>query len=223
MSQAFGENALQTSQILVVIMKKLLERIVQASETAVTEVTEKLQGMSMLTETQKEQLSSAMVSFYASEEGDDMKKLLNDNASAMFEAATNGDFASVDRLSSSPEYEKARIGSKKMHDTLQSFTTSDAALNEYIMPVLVSLQYQDNMRQEIEGIIKSMEAYFSMFVPSTPLMGGASVELVDFWKKISKYFNNIEARNIVLNVALGPDGVNEHDIRRSTANSLRSA
>ena len=215
MSFGSDQSALQTSQLLVVIMKKLLERVVMASETAVMEVTEKLQGMTVLTETQKEQLSSALVSFYSSDEGEEMKKLLNDGASAMFDAASTGDFASVDRLSKSPEYQSARLASKKLHDTLQNFTTSDVTLNEYIMPVLVSLQYQDNMRQEIEGIIKSMEQYFAIFAPQALTVAETSQELSDFWKKLSKNFNNIEARKIVLETALGSQGTKDADIRKT--------
>jgi hypothetical protein len=208
-------NALHTSQMLVVIMKRLLEKIVQSSEAAVTDVTEKLQGMTVLNEQQKEQLSGALVSFYGSEEGEDVKRILNENASAMFDAVSQGDMAKADSISKQPEYASARLASKRLHDTLQNFTTNDVALNEYIMPVLVSLQYQDNMRQEIEGIIKSMEQYFAVFTPVPTAIEGSSEEVENFWKKVAKNFNNIDARRVILETALGAQNVRDVDIRAS--------
>jgi hypothetical protein len=209
-----GVNLDVALHTLVVVMKKIVEKVILASEHAVLEVSEKLQGMSILTETQKEMLSSALVSFYSSEEGNDIKRVLNDNAQAIVDAAERGDFAAVDVLADNPEYQQARKATKKLHDTLQSVTTSDAALNDYIMPVLVALQFQDNLRQELEGLIHCLEDYFREFRLTESVrvqMGEANRA---FWRRLSKHFTNIEARDLVLQTALGESEAGlEQDIR----------
>ena len=209
-------NIDQASHTLVVVIKKVLEKVIKASEQAVLEVTEKLQGMSTLTETQKEMLSGAMVSFYDSDEGNDIKRVLNDNAQAMVDAAERGDFAAVDALAATAEYQHARKATKKLHDTLQNVTTSDAALNDYIMPVLVALQFQDTVRQELEALIKCTEDYFSEF----QLTDAVRVRMDDankaFWRRLAKHFTNIEARDLVLRTALGASEAGlEKDVRES--------
>jgi hypothetical protein len=205
-----------TSHALVVVTKKVLEKVIKESELAVLEVTEKLQGMSSLTEQQKEMLSGAMVSFYQSDEGDDIKRILNDNAQAMVDAAERGDFAAVDALASADDYQHARKATKKLHDTLQNVTTSDAALNDYIMPVLVALQFQDNVRQELEALIRCTEDYFQEFHIAESVRQQMNPETVSFWRRLSKHFTNIEARDLVLKTALGEsEAGHEKDVRES--------
>lgn|GEM_PF-5569244 len=211
-------GALAASNTLVVVVKRILEKVIKASEAAVLDITEKLQGMSTLTETQKAALSGALESFYDTEEDDGLKKLLNESATAMMEAAQRGDFAEVDRIASSENYDKARKATKKLHDSLQLVTTSDAALNEYIMPVLVALQFQDNLRQELEGIISCLHSYFLYFAEagvSEAVAPYADDPSRDFWRSLAKNFTNIEARAIVLRTALGEDSGYEKDVRRA--------
>ncbi len=205
----FGE----TSHTLVVVMKKVLEKTIKASEQAVLEVTEKLQGMSQLTESQKEMLSGALVSLYESEEGEQIKRVLNDNAQAMVDAAERGDMDEVTRLSAAPSYQHARKATKRLHDTLQNVTTSDQALNDYIMPVLVALQFQDNVRQELEGLIKCMEDYFQEFRLAAEVRVRLDTTTVEFWTRLSRHFTNIEARQLVLRTALGEEVADERDVR----------
>lgn len=205
-----------TSHALVVVTKKVLEKVIKESEQAVLEVTEKLQGMSSLTESQKEMLSGALMSFYESDEGDDIKRILNDNAQAMVDAAERGDFAAVDALSMSDDYQHARKATKKLHDTLQNVTTSDAALNDYIMPVLVALQFQDNVRQELEALIRCTEDYFEEFRLAETVRQKMNEGTVAFWRRLSKHFTNIEARDLVLRTALGEEEAGrEKDVRTS--------
>lgn len=212
-----GNEAELASQILVVVAKNVLEKVIRASEKAVLEVTEKLQGMNSLTEKQKEQLSGALVCFYESDEGDEIKRVLNDNATAMMEAAQRGDFAEVERLAASEGYDEARKTTKKLHDTLQHFTTSDAALNDYIMPVLVALQFQDAARQELEGVIRCVEQYFAHYRPGDVIAPAREEPDRAFWQNAARNFTNIEARDLVLRTALG-DGVSgERDIRHGKA------
>jgi hypothetical protein len=211
-------HADHASQILVLVTQRILEKVIKASEAAVLEVTEKLQGMSNLTEQQKEQLSGALVSFYHSDEGDEIKQTLNDNATAMMEAAQRGDMAEVERLSQTEGYDHARKATKKLHDTLQHFTTDDAALNDYIMPVLVALQFQDSLRQELEGVLKCVEQYFSEYRAQDVVAPAKEPVDVAFWQQASRNFTNIEAREIVLEVALGAEGKrNEVDVRTAKA------
>ena len=205
-----------TSHALVVVTKKVLEKVIKESEIAVLEVTEKLQGMSSLTEQQKEMLSGAMVSFYQTDEGEDIKRILNDNAQAMVDAAERGDFAAVDALASADDYQHARKATKKLHDTLQNVTTSDAALNDYIMPVLVALQFQDNVRQELEALIRCTEDYLHEFRIAETVRQKMSPETVSFWRRLAKHFTNIQARHLVLKTALGEsEAGHEKDVRES--------
>ena len=202
------------SRSLILVVKNILTKVIGDSERAVVEITEKLQGMTVLGEDHKNQLSSALEHMYTSTEADGMKNTLNDAATAMLEAAAAGDFAEVERISRSDAYQKARHATKKLHDTLQNLTTSDVALNDYIMPVLVALQFQDSVRQEIESVNKSFDDYIAFLssVTGTIVFNEPSIE---FWNKISKNFNNIEARNIVLKTVFGADFEgSEKDVRK---------
>lgn len=201
------------SRTLVLVTKHVLTKVIQDSERAVLEITEKLQGMTSLTEAQKNKVSQALESFYDTDESRGLATTLNDAATAMLEAAQAGDLAKVESIAAAPEYQQARTASKKLHDTLQHLTTSDEVLSDYIMPVLVGLQFQDNLRQELESIVKCFDEYFSRF-DKTLTVSVTDTDYADFWKKAATNFTNMEARKVVLTTAFGEDvRINDKDVR----------
>jgi hypothetical protein len=216
--QAFTEDGIKhavVSQTLVRIVKAMLMRVIQSSETAVIEITEKIQGISTLSETQKNGLSEALEHFYNANDNISLKQTLNENATKIMNAAMSGDMVEVERIASNPEYDKARLATKCLHDRLQQIIADNQTMNEYIMPVILALQFQDRVRQELESINKSFEDYFD-FVDQLVHIVFEVEPTKNFWKKIAQNFTNLDARTVILKTSMGEDYLpDEEDLRTS--------
>jgi uncharacterized membrane protein YheB (UPF0754 family) len=216
--QALTEDGIKhavVSQTLVRIVKAMLTRVIQSSEEAVVEITEKIQSISTLSETQKDGLSEALEHFYHANDNSTLKQTLNDNATKIMNAAMSGDMGEVERIANDPEYNKARLATKCLHDRLQQIIADNQTMNEYIMPVILALQFQDRVRQELESINKSFEDYFD-FVDNLVQIVFAVEPTKNFWKKIAQNFTNLDARTLILKTSMGDDYLpDEEDLRTS--------
>lgn len=209
-----GNEKHAISLTLVEIVKKILRNVMDSSEQAVMQIGEKIQGMSSLTEDQKRNIRDAFEGIYQSEDEDELKKMLNDYATRIADATANGDLEEVERLSSDPKYKEASKTTKRLHDAMQQFLHGSDGTNEYIMPALITLQFHDRMRQDVEALIKSFDRYFEYFQTSYPGETAFAEPARDFWIEIAHFFTSIEARERVLKTALGSNfDVQEKDVR----------
>lgn len=215
---AFDEDSLVQANVisrkLVSLTKVILENVLRSSEEAVLQISEKIQGMGSLTEEQKSNLRDAFEGYYHGSEGEEMKRVLNETASKIADAAAEGNLEEIERLSSDPAYQAASKGTKKLHDALQVYLHGEDAMSEYIMPTLISLQFHDRMRQDIEALMKTYDSYFAFVIQSVGSAAAESEPSEQFWHSVAKNFTSIEAREVVLKTAFGDDyQINETDVR----------
>lgn len=113
--------------------------------------------------------------------------------------------------------EAEKITSGNMVERLQELMKSNSELADVLMPIIVSLQFQDRLRQELESLLKA----FTRFTEEASKDDPALAENPEpFWIEVAKGFTNIESREVVLKAAMGSDyQVNEADVRDASVAS----
>ena len=199
MGQFSAGESVATARILLLVVKAVLDSVMTESEQAVTKVTEALSNMSDLSESQRRRLSESLEDFYHSPQGEDLKKSLNDSATAIMNAAMSGDLASVNSIGNSAAYQNQKHKTKKLHDNLQELLSSSESMGDSIMPLLISLQFQDKMKQQLVGVVRALE----LFLSHDTVVVDAAIDFDDFWTAVQKGFNVVETRNTILKIVKG--------------------
>lgn len=196
MARFSAPQSVATARILLQIIRHVLDSVVLESEDAVTKITEALNNMSELSDAQRRNLSAALEDFYHDSQAEGFKQELNLKATEIMEAAAEGDFARVDAIGNSSEYQSQKQRTKRLHDHLQELIESSSAMSETIFPLLISLQFQDKMKQELVGLTRALELFLSRDTISVEV----ELDFDEFWEKIHKGFNVVETRNAVLSI-----------------------
>lgn len=197
MSQFSANQSVANARILLLVIQSVLESVMKESEEAVMKVTEALNNMSELTESQRKRLSESLEDFYAGSQAEDLKQSLNDSATAIMDAARSGDMASVESIGNSPQYQRQKTKTKTLHDNLQEFMSSSESMGETIMPLLISLQFQDKLKQQLVGVMRALELFIQH---DTVVINDTDINFDDFWTKVQKGFNVVETRNAILQI-----------------------
>lgn len=197
MPQFTAGQSVATARILFLVIRAVLESVMQESEEAVNKITVSLDNMSQLSQEQRQKLTEALESFYHGTQSEEFKTSLNKAATAIMDAAASGDFKTVDSIANSSIYQDQKNRTKILHDNLQAVMESSDSLNELIMPLLISLQFQDKLKQQLVGVGRALELFMAR---DTLVVVDGSLTFDDFWEKVQKGFNVIETRNAVLRI-----------------------
>jgi TnpA family transposase len=196
MSQFTAGQSVATARILFLVIRAVLESVMQESEDAVNKITVSLDNMSQLSQEQRKKLSDAIEGFYHGTQSEEFKKSLNDAATAIMDAASTGDFKTVDAIADSSTYQDQKNRTKILHDNLQEVMESSDSLQDTIMPLLISLQFQDKLKQQLVGVGRALE----LFMARDTVVVDGTINFDDFWEKVQKGFNVVETRNTVLRI-----------------------
>ena len=93
---------------------------------------------------------------------------------------------------------------------------SNSDLAEVLMPIIMSLQFQDRLRQELESLHKTL----GLALPHVAADNGRTIGILneEFWKDAAKTFTNIQSREVVMKAVFGPEYVNpESDVREAAS------
>ncbi len=196
MAQFSAGQSVATARILLQVVKHVLHSVMEESEQAVTQITDSLNSMSELSESQRQRLSVALEDFYHGTQGEGFKTELNKHATQIMEAAAKGNYEEVDKIGDSEHYKKQKEKTKALHDNLQDLIESSEEFSEAIFPLLISLQFQDKMKQELMGVTKALE----LFLEKDTIVVEEDLDFDEFWEAVQKGFNVVETRNSVLNI-----------------------
>jgi hypothetical protein len=196
MTQFSTGQSVAIARILLSVIRHVIESVMKESEDAVIRITESLNNLSDLSTTQKQRVTEALESFYQSAQSDDFKRALNESATAILDAAAQGDFAKADAIGDSPAYSLHAGRTKALHDALQDVIHTSESLSDTIMPLLISLQFQDKLKQQLVGVLRALE----LFMARDTVVVEAEVDFDEFWEKVQKGFNVVDTRNAVLRI-----------------------
>jgi hypothetical protein len=197
MSPQFSAGqSVATARILLAVIRHILESVMRESEDAVVKITDSLNNLSDLSSSQRELVSQALEAFYHSGQSENFKQEINDSASAILDAAVQGDFAKVNEIGSQPSYTAQASRTKSLHDSLQDVIAKSETLNDTIMPLLISLQFQDKLKQQLVGVLRALE----LFIERDTVAVDAEINFDEFWEQVQKGFNVVETRNAVLRI-----------------------
>lgn len=98
---------------------------------------------------------------------------------------------------------------------LQELLRANAGLSETLMPIVVSLQFQDRLRQELESLHATFRKFLERVGPGAGAFPDAAAA-EEFWIACAKSYTNIESRTLVLKSALGEGYVVKEDDVRDT-------
>ena len=87
-------------------------------------------------------------------------------------------------------------------NTLKRISTSSENISEHLMPILIALQFQDRVRQELEGLKLCFSECFDLISKLHDIRISPD-DAVTFWRDLANNFKNLESRAVVLKAAFG--------------------
>lgn len=196
MGQLTAGESVATARILFHVIRGVLDSVMKESEDAVMKITESLNNLSELSETQKRRINEAIDIYYQGEQAESLQNSLNASASAIMDAAAKGDMARVNEIGDSEDYISQRDRTLQFHESLQEVVQSSEQLADLLMPLIISLQFQDKMKQQLVGVLRALE----LFMARDTVVVEGNVNFDEFWTQVQKSFNVVETRNLVLRV-----------------------
>ena len=196
MAQFNAGQSVAIARILLSVIRHVIESVMKESEDAVIRITESLNNLSDLSSNQKQRVTEALEAFYQTIQSDDFKRALSESATAILDAAAQGNFAKANTIGDSTADGLHAGRTKALYDALQDVIHTSDSLSDTIMPLLISLQFQDKLKQQLVGVLRALE----LFMARDTVVVEAQVNFDEFWEKVQKGFNVVDTRNAVLRI-----------------------
>jgi hypothetical protein len=201
------EHYVAISKDMIRITDAILKHVVSKTEQAAMEIGDKIQSLCHLSEGQAATVKNLIMSIYdeSSSEYAEVEQLAheaNHMANQIFESAASGDLETAHSIGDSDHYRHIHHKTGALAKQLEKISQSDKELAHMIAPVIMALQFQDNVRQSLENLIRCFEQVNHEAENMTeaklpPAYAGT------FWTKLENFFTSTAERNMVRKVIYG--------------------